>query len=250
MELHVPSILTFAVVSPTMRTLSDCMNDCNECLYRLESARSQLNEPSATPMNDLEKHCHPDDDDDVVTETAVVEHDQYIYVDFSAFRHFGDVKLLQTTSHGEQIPVVFTDGLTPLEKSGAAPRLTIVKGSLETDRPLMQFGSSTFQGTWNSDHVCESSMTRRTNFVVAELVRRSPKAAASKEAQKKSKRPRPDELGGSETHVPSLLSHLPHGTDSDTAAKLVKMQRAENESEWSVGSVVAPSAVITMERLI
>lgn len=202
------------------------------------------------------------EDDTIVEEDVVYEEEQYFHVQFTAFDDFGDVKLLPTTE--DAIPVTFTQDVscsrfqendTGKGSAGSfkTPMLTVVKGSLETDTPIMQFGSAVFRGRWCTENVCTRSSSSRTNLVVAEL-----KATlAENTVPSESKRPRgavpvgkkspPADTPGDQ--VPSLLQHLPHGTDTDTAAKRRRMEVAENDARWSVASVIAPSALLIMERI-
>jgi hypothetical protein len=181
--------------------------------------------------------------DDLIEEFTTADTEQYIYVDFSPFRNFGNVKIVSALTGQHETPVVFTDEVaTSSPPCDSHP--TIVKKTLETDHPLIQFGTSLFRGTWSTEHVCSSSVVKRTNLVVAELMSQSSSDNVANQSQsQKGKRAR------SEPQVPSLLQHLPHGTDSDTAAKLLRIARAENEARWNISSVVAPSAVLTLERV-
>jgi hypothetical protein len=175
----------------------------------------------------------------VVEEIEIVEEDRYVLVQFPSLKNFGDVRLVPRQPD-HNIPVVFTDrssNSTNEPQSHNVSQLTVETGTLETGSPVMNFGSCVFRGTWRS----QVTSKNRTNLVVVELKDES--------STRESKRQRSSTVDVEAQQVPSLLAHLPHGTDTDTAAKRRRTEESEKESQWKIGSIIAPSAVLVMERI-
>lgn len=164
-----------------------------------------------------------------------VEEVEYVVLSFPLFRNFGDVALVK--ERGAEIPLAESPAGASVDENGNAI-LSIVKGSIASNKPIVKFGSMLFEGTWTTERHC--SVRKATNLSVAVLQRQKVDRSAAKHRR---------EQIASRQHVASLQKHLQGTQDSDTVAHTQKLEEELRREAWTYETVIAPQAIANMRRV-